>query len=136
MGTLVCAIDETPEAEEAFRVAVRLSRAADLRLVVVHVANTVGAGSDVRASAHQRGRQLLDRILAAEERNGNIERRVEVGAPTSEIARVAAEEAATLILVGSTTRRWCGRTRTSRLAADLAATASCPVAVIPSAGRR
>ncbi len=110
MGTLVCAVDDSPEAEEALRVATRLSREADLRLVVVHVEDTVGAGSDVRGAAGERGRQLLDRLLATQGLNGGADRRVEVGAPAQELARVAAEEAASLILVGSRRRR-CWRSR-------------------------
>ena len=44
MGTIVCAVDDSPEAEEA-RVAVRLSGDAGLRLVVVHVEERADAGS-------------------------------------------------------------------------------------------
>ena len=81
MGTLVCVVDDSPEAEEALRVATRLSREAELRLVVVHVEDTVGAGSDIRGAAAERGRQLLDRLLATQGLNGGADRRVEVGAP-------------------------------------------------------
>jgi nucleotide-binding universal stress UspA family protein len=133
MGTLVCAVDNSPEAEEALRVATRLSREADLRLVVVHVEDTVGAGSDVRGAAGERGRKILDRLLATQGLNGGADRRVEVGAPAQELARVAAEEAASLILVGSRRRRCWRSNGTSRLAADLSATAACPVVVVPPA---
>ena len=132
MGTLVCAVDDSPEAAEALRVAVRLSHDADLRLVVVHVEDTLGAGSSVRATAAQRGQQLLDRLLAMQGLNGGIDRRVEVGAPAKELARVAEEEAASLILVGARRRRWW-RTRTSRLTSDLSATVDCPVVIVPPA---
>ena len=133
MGTLVCAVDDSPEAEEALRVATRVSREADLRLVVVHVEDTVGAGSDVRAAAGKRGGQLLDRLLATHGLNDGADRRVEVGAPAQELARVASEEAASLILVGSRKRRCWRRRGMSRLAADLSGTAGCPVVVVPPA---
>lgn len=132
MGTLVCAVDDSPEAQETLRTAVRLSREAGFRLVVVHVEDTVGAGSDVLRGAHERGRALVERLLAAQGLDGAVDRRIEVGAPAAELARVAEEEAASLILVGSRRRRWWRR-RTSRLTADLAATVGCPVVVVPPA---
>jgi nucleotide-binding universal stress UspA family protein len=136
MGTLVCAVDDSSEAEEALRIAARLSAEAGFRLVVAHVDDTVGAGSSFRRGARERGRQLLDRILAAQGLNGSVDRRLEVGAPAHELARVAAEEAAKLILVGSRRHRWWRRGGTSRLATDLAATAECPVVVVPPAAPR
>ena len=133
MGTLVCAVDDSPEAVEALRVALRLSRDADLRLVVVHVEDTVGAGSDVRETAHQRGRRLLDRLLATQGLNGGVDRRVEVGVPAKELARVAEEEAASVILVGYRRRRWWRGRGIGRFTADLSATVRCPVIVVPPA---
>jgi nucleotide-binding universal stress UspA family protein len=139
MGTIVCAVDDSPEAEEALRAAVRLSRDAGLRLVAVHVeerADAQHAGSHDRAAAEQRGRQLLERLLTSHALNGRADRRVEVGERANELARVAAEEAASVIVVGSRSRHWWRRRRTSRLTADLIATASCPVVVVPPARRR
>ena len=136
MGTIICAVDDSVEAAEALRVATRLSGDAGLRLVVVHVEDTVGVGSDVRAAAHQRGRDLLDRVLAVQGLNGGTDRRVEVGSRSNELARVAEEEAASLIVLGfGGKRRWPTR-RTSRLAAELSATADCPVVVAPPPSRR
>lgn len=136
MGTIVCAVDDSPEAEEALCTAVRLSGDAGLRLVAVHVAERADAGSNERAAAEQRGRQLLDRLLAAQGRNGRVDKRVEVGERANELARVAAEEAASVILVGSRRRRWWRGRRTGKLTADLAATAACPVVVVPPGARR
>ena len=134
MGTIVCAVDDSPEAEEALRAAVQLSGDAGLRLVAVHVEERAGGGSDRRAEAEQRGWQLLDRLLAAV--NGRMDKRVEVGERANELARVAAEEAASVILVGSRRRHWWRGRRTNKLTADLAATAACPVVVVPPARRR
>ena len=136
MGTIVCAVDDSPEAEEALRVAVRLSGDAGLRLVVVHVEERAGAGSNRRDAAEQRGRQMLERLLASQGLNGRADWRIEVGERASELARIAAEEAASVIVVGSRSRRWWRRRRTSRLTADLAATAACPVVVVPPTRRR
>ena len=135
MGTIVCAVDDSPEAEEALRVAARLSSDAGLRLVAAHVEERADAGSDHR-SAEQRGRQLLDRLLARQGLNGNADKRVEVGERASELARVAREEAASVILVGSRRRHWWRGRRMSSLTADLAATATCPVVVVPPVARR
>jgi nucleotide-binding universal stress UspA family protein len=136
MGTIVCAVDDSPEAEEALRVAVRLSDDSGLRLVVVHVEERAGTGSNRRGVAEQRGRQLLERLLASQGLNGPVDRRVEVGERANELVRVAAEEAASVIVVGSRSRHWWRRRRTSRLTADLVATAACPVVVVPPARRR
>ena len=136
MGTIVCAVDDSPEAEEALRAAVRLSGDAGLRLVAVHVKERADAGSNGRAAAEERGQQLLDRLLAAQGPNGRVEKRVEVGERANELARVAAEEAASVLLVGSRRRHWWRGRRTSKLTADLAATATCPVVVVPPARRR
>ena len=136
MGTIVCAVDESPEAEEALRAAVRLSGDAGLRLVVVHVEDRAHVGSDFRGAAEQRGRQLLDRLLAAHGLNGRVDKRVEIGERANELARVAAEEASSVIVVGSRRRHWWRGRRMSSLTADLAATAACPIVVVPPAARR
>ena len=135
MGTIVCAVDDSPEAEEALRVAIRLSDDARLRLVVANVQERADAGSDHRPAGH-RGRQLLERLLANQGLNGNADKRVEIGERASELARVAAEEAASVIVVGSRRRRWWRGRPTGKLTADLTATAACPVVVVPPARRR
>ena len=132
MGTIVCAVDDSPEAEEALRAALRLSRDAGLRLVVAHVAK----GTTVTGPAEQLGRHLLDQLLARQGLNGRVDRRVEVGERANELARVAAEEAASMIVLGSRSRRWWRRLPASRLTSDLAATAACPVMVVPPARER
>src|SRR5512144_2846400 len=100
MGTIVCAVDDSPEAEEALRVAVRLSDDTGLRLVVAHVEERAPSGSR-HPAAEQRGGQLLDRLLARQGLDGNADKRIEVGERANALARVAAEEAASVIVVGS-----------------------------------
>ena len=131
MGTIICALDESPEAEEALRAASRLSRDAGLRLVVVHVEKR----TTVTGAAEERGRHLLDQLLARQALNGGVDRRVEVGERANELARVAAEEAASMIVLGSGSRHWWRKPPASRLASDLAATAACPVVVVPARER-
>ena len=120
MATIVCGIDDSPAALEALRVASVLSARVDARLVLAHAAGS---------TAHRSGTQLLER--AAHEHNPGAERRVEVGHPSDALARIAAEEAATLIVLGSRRRRLLRGRLGSGLAGDLAATAPCPVVVVP-----
>ena len=136
MGTLVCAVEDSPEAAEALRVAGRLSVEGGLRLVVVHVEDTIGQGSVSRMGAEQRGRQRLDRVLAQQALSCGVDTRVEIGPLAQELARVAAEEAATLIVLGSPSRHCWRRRRLTKLTAELAATADCPVVVVPAAPAR
>ena len=54
----------------------------------------------------------------------------------SELARVAFEEAASVLVLGCGGGRWWWRRRASRLACELTAIATCPVVVVPPAARR
>jgi nucleotide-binding universal stress UspA family protein len=136
MAAIICGLDDSTGAVEALRVASVLSVDFDVRLVLAHVAGGWGAGADeslTTSQARRGGDQLLERT--AREHNLAAERRVEVGEPAEALARVAAEEAATLIVVGS---RRQGRRRPrlrSGLAGDLAAIAPCPVVVVPPPAR-
>jgi nucleotide-binding universal stress UspA family protein len=136
MGTIVCAVDGSPEAEEALRVAARLSRRCGLRLVLAHVQEGLVDRPSVRAAAQDRGRNLLSRLVASQELNGAADRRVEVGARGQEIARIAAEEAASLIIAGSRHRHRWQRARGQGLVHELAETAPCPVVVAPPSPQR
>jgi nucleotide-binding universal stress UspA family protein len=138
VATIVCGIDDSPGAAEALRVARTLSTELKTRLVLAHVAAawnvaagwTQGADESVSTSqARQRGDRLLER--AAREHNLQADRRVELGEPAEALAQIAGEEAATLIVLGS---RRQGRLRPglrSGLAGELAASAPCPVVIVP-----
>jgi nucleotide-binding universal stress UspA family protein len=137
VATIVCGIDDSPGAAEALRVAQTLSTDLNLRLVLAHVAPDWTAGADESLTASQ-ARRGGDRLLerAVHEHNLEAERRVEVGEPAEALAQIAAEEAATLIVVGS---RRKGRLRPglrSGLAGELAASAPCPVVIVPPSLRR
>jgi len=136
VATIVCGIDDSSGAIDALRVACALSAGFDARLVLAHVADGWADGSDDSLTTNQ-GREGGNRLLErkAREHNAAAERRVEVGEPAEALARIAAEEAATLIVVGS---RRQGRRRSrlrSRLAGELAASAPCPVLVVPPTTR-
>jgi nucleotide-binding universal stress UspA family protein len=137
IATIVCGVDESPGAVDALRVADALSGDLDVRLVLAHVAAGWAGGADdglTSGQARQGGSLLLERT--AREHSIEAERRVEVGETAEELARIAAEEGATVIVVGSRRHgRWRPKLR-SRLADELAATAPCPVVVVPPSARR
>lgn len=138
MAAIVCGVDDSPGALEAARVAGALSAGLGVRLVLVHIAAGWAGGGGEGSVSMRQGRQGADRLLerAVSEHARDVERRVEFGEPAEALARVASEEAATLIVVGER-RGGFGRLRLRRsLADDLAATAPCPVVVVPAAARR
>lgn len=136
VAAIICAMNDSPGALEALRVGHALSTEFNARLVLAHVADG-WAGPDeslTTTQARQGGNRMLER--AARDHGVQAERRVESGDPAEALARIAYEEAANLIVVGSCRQ---GRVRPglrSRLAQDLAAAAPCPVVVVPPAERR
>jgi nucleotide-binding universal stress UspA family protein len=137
VATIICGIDDSPGALEALRVASTLSAQFKARLVLAHIANGWAGGSDESVTTNQ-GRQGGQRLLerAAREHSPAAEQRVEVGEAAEVLARIASEEAASLIVVGSRPHGWRRPRLHSRLAGDLATTAPCPVVVVPPPARR
>jgi len=139
MQTIVCAVDESPGADEAIAVASGLSARLRLRLVLAHVVDgsrrTNGADTD-SVQARQAGQRLLERIVRKHKLERAADRRAEVGDRASELSRIASEEAAVVILVGSPGRPRRGRARMGRLSVELRSTAPCPVVVVPPLPRR
>lgn len=134
MATIVCAVDESPGAREALRTASALSSALGLRLVLAHVAKRLRhPAAPAQAAARDRGASMLLRLCAEYGLDGRTERRVEVGDCATELARIAAEEAATVIVLGARSPR---RLRQGLMGGDLATelkgTSSCPVVVVPT----
>jgi len=120
-GTIVCGVTGAPEARAAAQLASALASRLGLRLVLVHVATRAG---DVEP-----GR-------LADELGGEIEVRVVPGEPSEELARVASEEGADVIVVGSRARRGSGRRLFCALAQELEALTDVPVLIAPPATRR
>jgi nucleotide-binding universal stress UspA family protein len=115
-GTIVCVVDTPAECEAAVEVARRLADRFGARMLLVTVTRRLGGIDTVQ-------REETDE-----------EQRVAAGDPAEEVARIAAEEAADVIVVGAR-RGLRPETLRSLLAADLAATASCPVVVAPPRSR-
>jgi nucleotide-binding universal stress UspA family protein len=139
MQTIVCAVDESPGAAEAVSVAAGLSKDLRLRLVLAHVVDgyrhTNGVGMD-RVQAQEEGRRLLEQVALEHNLESATDRRAEVGDRVSELSRIAGEEAAVVIVVGSRSRYRRRRSLVSRLSAELRSAAPCPVLVVPPRPRR
>ena len=130
-GTIVCAVNETTGAAEALRAAARLCERLDLRLVAVHVVEDVPVGPPARREARAGGMRLVDRVLA-EQGLPLAERRVAIGDPAEHVGRIAGEEGAELVVVGSKPNgRQPRPPLRSRLATELPRITPVPVVVVP-----
>jgi nucleotide-binding universal stress UspA family protein len=122
-GTIVCGVTEAPEGRAAAQLAGALAARLGLRLVLVHV-----AAEDGRDDALADGLAL--------DRGDSVELRVVAGNRVDALARVAAEEGADLIVVGSRSRGARGRQLRCSLARELEAAQAVPVLIAPPATRR
>lgn len=134
-GTIVCVIDDAAGAETAIEIGKRLAERFDARMLLVTVTEGVGGIHEgVTARQAEAGAKRLLEQLSAEHDVADEEQRIAAGDPAEAVARIAVDEAADVIVVGAR-RGLRARTLRSLLAADLAATASCPVVVAPPRSR-
>lgn len=124
-GTIVCGVTAAPDAREAAQLAGALAGRLGLRLVLVHVVEPHERDGDVRPF------ESLPGPPAA-----GTELRVVHGNPVDSLARVAADERADLIVLGSRAHGARGRLLRCGLASGLEAAQSVPVVVAPPATRR
>jgi nucleotide-binding universal stress UspA family protein len=139
MKTIVCAVDESAGAAEAITVASGLSKNLCLRLVLAHVVDGHHRRNGVALDgmeAQRGGQRLLERVSRKHSLEAAVDHRAEVGDRASELSRIASEEAAAVIVVGSRSRSRRRRSLISRLSAELRSTAPCPVLVVPPRPRR
>lgn len=136
-GTLVCGVTETPDGRSAAELAQALGARLGLRLVLVHVVDGVPSGTQESLSARQRqaGAERILNQIARDLGNG-AERRVVVGDRAEALARVAAEEGADLIVIGSRAAGLGNRRLHCTLARDLEASTPIPVVVAPPTTRK
>jgi nucleotide-binding universal stress UspA family protein len=136
-GTIICGVSETPDGRVAAELARALGARLGLRLVLVHVIDGVPPGTDDSLSARQRqsGAEKMLTEIAREIGNGT-EKRVLLGDRAEVLARVAAEEGADLVVVGSRSAGLGSRKLRSNLARQLEAVTPVPVVVAPPATRR
>jgi nucleotide-binding universal stress UspA family protein len=141
-GPLVCAVDDSPEASSAFGVATRLARRLERGLVLVQViadappppaTSRVPGGHQQLAAAEQaRSEELLAELVAQHGFAAGTAQRIEFGHEAETIRRVADEEDAALIAVG--TRR-LGALRAAFAGSDsrrLMETSERPLLLVPS----
>ena len=146
--SIICGVDGSPDSLHALRIAAKLARRLDARLVAAHVADPSGAafayaGVGAAASLGRAPVLLTDpevereavvailtrSVIDAEEEIA--ERRVLSGNPAESLADLADEEEAMLIVVGSRGR---GAFKTAFLGSvsnSLIGIARCPVLVVP-----
>jgi nucleotide-binding universal stress UspA family protein len=141
-GTLLCAVTDAEDGEDVVAVSAELSERLGLRLVLAHAVDGIAAlGTDgnesitmkqSREGAERRLRQLAEQHGIA----GTAERRLAVGEPAAIFGRIAAEEAADMIVVGARLRGWRRRSLESRLADELKTETPVPVLLAPPQTRR
>jgi nucleotide-binding universal stress UspA family protein len=144
-GTIVCSVTDSDEGRSVLELGLELSERLGMRLVLAHVAERFAptdvdrdSSGRVTMKGEQRGGEHFLTNLAREcGVHHSVECRVAVGDPASLIGRIAAEEAADVILVGSRSRRWPARGLESRLARALRRETSVPILIAPpTTGRR
>ena len=113
-GTIVCDVTDPLEGRSAAQFASALAARLGLRVVFASV----------------------DAVPAAHEPGGDVEVRLAHGDHAEALARVAAEEGADLVIVGSRAVGFGGRNLRCRLAKDLEAATPVPVLVAPPSTRK
>jgi len=138
-GTVICGVDWRDESQVGVRVASALSRRLGARLVLVHVApvpvaptvSVVPGGQAELAYREERDAEdLLDEVAAAAAL-GDVERRVVFGDPAEQLAALAAESQAELVVVSSRGRHGLRSALLGSVSSKLVAVAPCPVVVVP-----
>ena len=136
-GTIVCGVSESAETKEAVELAGALASRLGLRLVLVAVVGGVPPGTEESLTARQQragAQRTLDEAVRSVA--GGAEGRVVVGERADALARVAAEEGADVIVVGSRAAGLAGRNLRSTLARELEASTPVPVLVAPPSTRK
>ncbi len=135
-GTIICGVTEAIDGHSAAELAHALGARLGLRLVLVHVVDGLPAGGAESLTSRQRqtGAERTLNDLAREVGNGT-EKRVVLGDRAEALARVAAEEGADLIVLGSRPAGIGNRKLRCTLARELEAATPVPVLVAPPATR-
>jgi nucleotide-binding universal stress UspA family protein len=131
-GTIICGVSDSDGSRVAARLAAALAARLGLRLVLVHV---VVEGTTLPHDAIERRVRAERALEAIVGELGGVEARIVVGSRVDEIARVAAEEGADAIVVGSRSHGARGRQLRCSLVHDLEAATAVPVMIAPPATR-
>lgn len=132
-GTVICAVVDGDDSEEALALGVELSERLGLRLVFAHPVDGHANGGDESVTT-KFGRQGAEKRLAELAQRFGVgdraERRVAVGEPAALLGQIAAEEAADVIVIPGRARGWRG-SLDSRLASQLETETPVPVVIAP-----
>jgi nucleotide-binding universal stress UspA family protein len=142
--SVVCAVDGSAESQAAVAVAAPLARRLGARLVVAHVVDgrAAPARADVKADRADpavggatddviRGAAQLISRTAADVAGDGVEYRVAAGFAADQLADIAEEEQAELLVVGSRGRGGVKRAFLGSVSSSVIGVARCPVVVVP-----
>jgi nucleotide-binding universal stress UspA family protein len=141
-GTIVCGVVDSDGARGALQLASALSDRLRLRLVLAHVVGGAGLGGRAgieRAALARRvdgAVRLMSQVAHEQGLSGAVAARAAVGDRAESIARIAAEEGADLIVLGSRPDGLLKRGLRCSLVRELETTTSCPVVIAPPPTRR
>jgi nucleotide-binding universal stress UspA family protein len=124
-GSIICGIDGSQSAKSATRVARRLCSTLGLRLVFVHVAQA-GSSDEETGAIAERLHQLAE---SCTEVDCGALWLLDVGEPVDRLIAAAADEKASLIVVGAPESR---PSLLGSVAAEITRSAPCPVVVVPA----
>lgn len=124
-GAVICGIDGSEDSLRAVDAALALAGPLEAPLVLAHVVSD--------ESERRRGELVLAEAAVARHLGTAVERVVLVGRPDEELARLAAERAASLLVVGSRGRGRLATAVLGSVALGLLERSPCPVLVVPGA---
>jgi nucleotide-binding universal stress UspA family protein len=140
-GSVVCCVDDSPQAADVARVAWGLARRLDLALILLHVEP---APTQPGVSAAPRGQERLEeserrdaeRLLERIGRelslpDDGVEWRVEFGDPAQRVLAVCEQEHAELVVLGSRGRGSLRAALLGSVSTDVAGKAPCIVVIVP-----
>lgn len=136
-GTIVCGVVDSDAGRGALQLAGALSERLRLRLVLAHVVGDSGLGGRAgieRATVARRvegAARLLSQVAGAQGLDGAVVARAAVGDRAESIARIASEEGADLIVLGSRPGGRLKRGVRCPLARELESMTACPVVIAP-----
>ena len=140
MGPIICSVDDSDAAAGVVRIAERLARALEGRLLLLHVAPpTTAPGVSAAPAGQERLRreelqdaQRLLETLAAEVGVEPAETRAEIGSAAERIVEICRDEGAALVVLGSRGRGDLKSAVLGSVSHRVASSAPCPVVIVPS----
>jgi nucleotide-binding universal stress UspA family protein len=141
---LICGVDDSRGARAAIGVAAGLAAALEGKLLLVHIGSVPvvpgasgvpGGPAELAALTREDAERLLGRV-ADEAGIRDAGRRVEMGSAVEVLSRIAADERAELLVVGSRGQGHLRAALVGSVSAGLCRSAPCPVVVVPPSTER